>query len=265
MLKGSIINDLLNGVLVSAGETSTLLRPRHRVIAMEVARRIAPMGVKYEAILSLLKQLSSSIVPNDVKRRAPAFLAYRGLINSDGLFTLFGGDRDTILGLYQELEPFYRDQFLFWLHYAMAFIAQGDLDIGETYLNQANAICDNVGADPFQIKHQLAILYLSKAIRLTPPTMAVDLADAGIALLEELIQSRGDKDAYPYSAYLTYVTRWYVHAGRLVTEVQWRALQQRAKEAERRYPLEDTIREGRKRVDDGYLLRLLPESQSPEA
>ena len=109
---------------MAGNDAATLLKPRHRVIAFEVVRHIVPTGVKYEAVLALLKQLSGDITPNAIKGRSPAYLAYRGLINSEGLSTLFGGDTDTVISLYQEIEPFYRDHFLFWLHYAMAYIGE---------------------------------------------------------------------------------------------------------------------------------------------
>ena len=79
--KAQIIGELLNGVLISANESGTLLKPRHRVIANVVASEIAPVGLKFQAISALLKQISADITPNNIKQKSPAFLAYRGLIN----------------------------------------------------------------------------------------------------------------------------------------------------------------------------------------
>lgn len=263
--KGLIISELLDGVLVTANETGTLLKPRHRVIAYEIANQIAPQGLKLQAISTFLKQISTNIVPNEIRARGPAFLAYRGLINSEALYTLFGGDRETILGLYQDLEPYYKDHYLFWLHYAMAYISQGDLDIGETYLAQASAICEKVGGDPFQIQHQQAILFLTQASRIDPPALGVGRANQGIQILQDLIRKRGDHDSYSYGGYLEYVTRWYVHAGRMITDNEWEALRKVAREAEKKYPLEEMIREVGQKVERAYMFRVVKEKPTFEA
>jgi hypothetical protein len=255
--KSIVISELLDGVLVVANDAKTLLKPRHRVIAYEIANQIAPLGLKVEAISTFLKQISTSIVPNEVRGRGPAFLAYRGLINSDALYTLLGGDREIILGMYQELEPYYKDHYLFWLHYAMAYISQGDLDIGETYLAQAQAICEKVGGNPFQIQNQQGILYLTQASRISPATVALDRAHQGMSLLQSLILNRGDYDSYAYGAYLEYVTRWYAHAGKIVTDNEWEALRRLATEATRKYPLEDAILQVQSKIERAYMFRIV--------
>lgn len=253
--KSQVVAELLNGVLVSGNESGTLLRPRHQLIAHEVAYRIASVATKIEAITSLLQQLSSEVTPKNIRSRTPAFLAYRGLINSEALYEILNGDRQAVIGLYEELEPYYNDQFLFWLHYAMAYIGQGDLDIGETYLEHARAICDNVGANPFQILHQQGILYLTKAARMHPPALGVELADKGIDLLHEQIRRRGDTDTHAYGGYLEYTLRWYVHAGDLIPPSQWEALRVMAQEATSKHRLDDVLLEARNKVERAYLLR----------
>jgi hypothetical protein len=262
--KDVIVSELLNGVLVTANEVGTLLKPRHRVIAYEIANQIAPGGLKLQAILAFLKQICTSIVPNEIRAKGPAFLAYRGLINSEALYNLFGGDREIILGLYEELESFYKDHYLFWLHYAMAYISQGDLDVGETYLAQASAICERVGGNPFQIQHQQAILVLTQASRIHPPTVGVERANQGMNLLQDLIRRRGDHDSYPYVAYLDYVTRWYVHAGKLISDNEWEAIRKVGKEAERKFPLEEMLREAIQKVERAYLFRIVREKPTFE-
>ena len=259
-LKGSIISELLRGVLISANEMGTLLQPRHRVIAYEVATRIAPLGIKYEAILTFLKQISSEINRTSVKSRAPAFRAYRGLINSDGLYTLLEGHRDTIISLYEEVRDYYREQFLFWLHFGMAYKDQGDLDVAENYLGQALAICREQHGNPFQIRHQLGILYLMQACRTQPAIAARERATDGISILKEMIQERGDVDSYPYNGYMEHVTRWYIHAREFITDTEWDDLKKLAQIAAKKYPMNDLVREARDKVERAYLLRLVKDA-----
>jgi hypothetical protein len=117
--KGVIINDLLRGIIIPANETGTMLKPRHRLIAKWVATEVSPHGLRQEATSAFLKQIASSIVPNEIKRRSPAYIAYRGMINSEGLYETFNGNMDMILGLYAELYPYYNHDFLFWLQRGM--------------------------------------------------------------------------------------------------------------------------------------------------
>lgn len=83
--KGAVINDLLRGILVPANDTGTMLKPRHRLIAHWVATEVAPHGLRQEATTLFLQQIAADIVPNEIRRRSPAYLAYRGMINSERL------------------------------------------------------------------------------------------------------------------------------------------------------------------------------------
>ena len=244
-------------MLIPANDSGTLLQPRHRVIAHEVARRIAPLGMKYEALSTYLKQVASDITRTSVKSRAPGFRAYRGLINSNGLYELLDGDRDTIVSLYEELREFYKDQFLFWLHFGMAYIDQGDLNVAENYLRQALAICHEQHGNPFQIRHQQGILYLMQACRTQPALVAKERAAEGIKILTEMILERGDIDSYPYNGYLEHVTRWYIHARELVSDQEWDELKKVAQLAAKKYPMNELVREARDKVERAYLLRFV--------
>jgi hypothetical protein len=249
--KGIVINDLLRGVLVPANETGTMLKPRHRLIARWVATEVAPQGLKQEALSIFLQQIASDIVPNEIKRRSPAYLAYRGMINSEQLFEAFSGDMDLILPLYEELRPYYGQDFLFWLQRGMAHARAEQLDVAENFLNQSLAINSN----SHQTLHYLGIIYLMQAARSSNAITAKEIADDGIGLLTTQIRERGDYDSYPYSAYLTYVVRWYEAAGTLITSNEWEALRKVGLEATRKYPKDDVVKEAAKEVEKLYMMR----------
>jgi tetratricopeptide (TPR) repeat protein len=255
--QGVVIEKLLRGVLVPDNDSGTLLRPRHRSIAQQIVEKIAPSHMKYEAVVGLLKQISSDIVPNAIKRRTPPFRAYRGLINCEGLTRLFGGDHDTIISIYEELRDYYGDEFLFWLQYAMAHIAKNTFDTAENYLHQALTICESVGANPFQIKHQQGILYILQAIGSNPAILGAERAKQGIILLESLIQERGDIDSYSYNGYTEYIMRWYVHAGALVSNQEWESLRKIAQLATKKFARDEMARENRDKIERAYLMRLV--------
>lgn len=250
--KGMVISDLLRGVLVPANATGTMVKPRHRLIGYWVATEIAPVGVKQGAISTFLQQISSDIVPNEIKRRSPAYLAYRGMINSEALKETFANDHEIILALYDELKESYDRDFLFWLQYGMAQMNAGHLDVAENYMKQSIGMYPN----SHQVKNKLGCLNLMKATQSSNPVIAIDQANEGIDLLREQMHAEGDHDSYPYHAYLVYVTRWYRKAGTMVSQGEWEELRAIGSEATRKYPRDDMIRDAVNEVERQYLLRV---------
>lgn len=249
--KARIIDELLRGILIPANHTETLLKPRHGFIAQWITNEIAPAGLKVEALTAFLSQVASDIVPNEIKRRSPAFLAYRGMINAAGLQEMFGGDSDIILGLFQEMKDYYGDDFLFWLQYGIAAIDAGHLDLAENYLNQSLSIWPN----SHQTIHHMGVLHLQRALRAQNPAIEIERATEGIRVLREQIWEYGDRDAYPYHAYLIHVSRWYQRAKNLISDKEWDELIAVQKEAQAKYKRDDMILEAVKEVDRAYLMR----------
>ena len=225
-VKGVVIEDLLRGVLVPGNETGTLLKPRHGLIAQWIANEVAPLEMRFEAVSTFLVQVSNHIVPTEIKKRSPAFLAYRGMVNCEGLYELFGGDTIMMLQIYADVRPYYDGDFLFWLQYAMAHIKAGNLDVAENYLNQSLSIAPH----SHQTLHQKGILYLMQATSSEFPVTMLSRAQEGMDILLDQIRQRGDHDSYPYHAYLTHVGRWYTHADALISQTEWEKLRLVGKE-----------------------------------
>ena len=176
----------------------TLLRPRHGVIAQLIANHIAPAELRYEAIKVFLTQVSNHIVPNQIKKRTPPFLAYRGMVNADGLYSLLAGDTEALLSIYEEVRQFYDQDFLFWLQYAMAHVRAGNLDTAENFLNQSLGL--RKPEWNHQAQHQKGILYLLQAISANNPAAMRQRAQEGMEILLIQMRERGDHDSYPYQA-----------------------------------------------------------------
>jgi len=251
--KASIINDMLRGILVPANTTGTLLMPRHRLIAHWTAIDVAPAGLKVEATTTFLKQISSDIVPNEIKRRSPAFLAYRGMINLERLYEMFNSDMQVILGIYEELKTYYSQDFLFWLQFGMAHARLDQLDIAENYLNQSRALYPN----SHQTEHHMGIIYLMQASKNPGAVASQDRASDGIAILRDQIRTRGDFDSYPYGAFLAHVLRWYVAAGKLIPDNDWEDLRRVGHEAKAKYYRDEIIRSSVDNVERAYLMRVV--------
>ena len=252
------IQNQLFGVLVRVSESSPMLKPRHPLIAKWVVREIAPIPLKEEAIRLILVQVSSEIMPNEIRKRSDPYLAYRGLINYDYLRDNIGGDNVKVFNVYDFLKDYYHNDFLFWLQYGRAYAADRRYDVAENYINQSLAIRPN----NHQALHFLGVIYLKQATESNPPFAGQDKASEGIQLLNEQILTRGVDDAYPYSAYLTHVARWYSHAGTLIPQRHWEELRRVAETALNRFPNDDSVRNAANEVERKYLRRVVRDQGS---
>jgi hypothetical protein len=54
---------------------------------------------------------------------------------------------------------------------------------------------------------------------------------------------------------LDYVLRWYVHAGDLISDKEWEAFAQIARQAARMFALDDAMLEKRDQVQRAYMMR----------
>lgn len=247
--KPKVIDDLLKGVLVGANSSGTLLKPRHREIARWICTNSADDAAKFDAIVRFLLAVSGDIVPNEIKRRSPAFLGYRGLINSRGLWALFN-DRSKVLDVYAAVKDCYSEDFLFWLHYGMVHMEAGHYDVAENYLNQSLGIRQ----ENFQTIHQLGILHLRIACN-SEPELASDRANEGIRILHDQIRDRGLEDMYPYGAYLKHVLHWLCHAAAIVPAEAWEDLKSVSQRARSLYGNDEYIAHWSKEVDRLYMMR----------
>ena len=254
--KSVIFDESLRSILVVANASGTLLRPRHQLIARWVGKELSSQDLREEAIVSLLTELSADVTPSEIKRRSPAYIAYRGLISSEGLFELFGGQGDVVLRIYEALRTAYDGDFLFWLQYGMAHAKIGNLDVAENFVRQSLEIRST---NNFQAMHQLGILHLMQAARSQNPGAMKEQAEEGRKILRVQIMERGDEESYPYGGYMTYVSRWYISAKALITAKEWEDLRAIAREGVAKYPLDDVIREALREVERSYLMRLVKE------
>lgn len=248
--KACVLDDLLRGVLVRANNSGTMLKPRHRMIGRWICNEIADDESKFHAIIRFLLSVSGEIVPNEIRRRSPAFLGYRGLINCNGLWNLFG-DRAKALEVYESVRDAFADDFLFWLQYGMANMEAGRYDIAENHLKQSLGIRPN----NYQTIHQLGILHLRIAANSPKPELALERANEGIEILQQQIHERGMEDSYPYAAYLHYVLAWYCHAAAIIATPEWESLRNIARRARELYGRDEIIIHAASEVDRLYMMR----------
>lgn len=250
--KANVIANDLKQVLVPWKDSSEYLSPRHRVIARQVMGETAPVGAKLYAAVRYLSQIAAEINPDTVSRRTPEFIAYRGIINFDNVLFMCGPDYESIGLMYNELQPLYRHDFLFWLQWGRAEVHFDHFDVAENHLNQSLGIRD---AGNFQARHYLGVLYLKRAAFEDNAATAAESARRGEDILRAEITARQHLDAYAAAALVTHKLRFLRKWGSSRLAVEIEDLYELAKSGYDRHPFDDAMREAYQQVFRAYLMR----------
>jgi hypothetical protein len=249
--KALILRNYLREVIVPWHESEELFSPRHRLIANEVATEIAPIGLRSAAILSFLSAISGDITAENITRRIPEYVAYRGIINFDNLVDLFGEDYEVISGILSELRAYYSNDFLFWLQFGRAEVYFDHFEIAENYLQQSLGIRDTGN---FQAWHNLGVLYLKRARYDQNEATADADARRGEKILREQIAERGNLDAYPFAAIVTHKLRYLKAHGSVRFAAEVEALVTLAELGVRKHPFDEALRLAHQEVMREYLM-----------
>lgn len=242
-------------MIVPWNESADLFVPRHRVIANQVAKESAPVGIRAIAVSAFLGQISSDVTPRNISRRTPEYRAYRGIINFDNMLDLFGEDYEVIGGLYNELKDYYSHDFLFWLQFGRTEVYFDHFAIAENYLAQSLAIRD-VGN--FQAHHNLGVLYLKRARFDENSASAEADLRRGEEVLRDQIAKRGDVDAYPYAALVTHKYRYLREHKSVRFPAEVEELANLAQVGIRKHPLEQAMQEAYQEIMRAYLMLAVP-------
>jgi hypothetical protein len=254
--KGRVLREELRGVVVPWQERAEFLCPRHRVIARQVAVETVPFDLKESAVIRFLTEIAAGITPENIKRRTPEYVGYRGIINLDNMLELFGEDYDTLARIYGDLDAIFGDDFLFKLQFGRAELHFDHFDRAENYLNQSLSIRkkeQNVHA-----WHQMGVLRLKRARYETNSGVAAEHAKAGEEILREQIAVIGSRDAYPYAALVQHKLRYLRDKRPPGMADQLKDLYQLAQVGLERHPLDSFMRETHTEVTRAYLMQAVP-------
>ena len=251
--KGRVLREELRGVVIPWQERDELLSPRHRVIARQVAVETVPFDLKETAVIRFLTEISAGITPENIKRRTPEYVAYRGIINLDNMLELFGEDYDTLVRVYGELDALFGGDFLFKLQFGRAELHFDRFERAENYLNQSLGI--RVKEQNVQAWHQMGVLRLKRARYETNSGVAAEHARVGEAILREQISLIGSKDAYPYAALVQHKLRYLRDKKPAGMADQLKELFQLAQVGLERHPLDHFMKETHTEVTRAYLMQ----------
>lgn len=259
--KGQVLQRDLREVILPWRDSDEFFSPRHRIIAHDVATEISSPGLRAIAVVNFLSAVSADVTPQNITRRTPEYVAYRGIINFDNMLDLFGEDYEMISGVYGSLKDYYRDDFLFWLQFGRSEVYFDNFTVAENYLNQSLGIR---AEGNFQAWHNLGVLFLKRARYDANDASAEADARHGEEILREQIRERGDRDAYPMAALIKhkYLYLSQHRSPKFRTEVE--ELAKLAQKGLQKHPLDQAMQECHQEIWREYLM-LTVSDQGTEA
>lgn len=245
----TVLRTQLTDVLLPWRESDEFLSPRHRVIARQVVTEAAPRQILRNGIARFISTIAADITPQNITRRTPEYIAYRGIINFDNMHMIFGDAYDLIDGLYADLKPFCDGNFLYWLQRGRLEVHFDQFDTAQNYLDASLAIRDSV-----QAWHYLGVLNLKRAIAEPNDGAAAELAARGEEVLRRQILDRGYEDPYPYAALVEHKLHYLDRHRSQRYGAQVEEMYKLAQEGIQRHPFDEAVKAAHQQAYRQYLM-----------
>lgn len=247
--KALVLRTQLTDVLLPWRESEEFLSPRHRVIARQVVADTAPRGMIRDAIVRFVIAIAADITPQNITKRTPEYLAFRGILNFDNMHMMFGDAYDLIDGVYTELKPYCDGNFLYWLQRGRLEVHFDRFDTAQNFLDASLSIRESV-----QTWHYLGVLQLKKAFAEPSEGVASDLAARGEDILRRQIQDRGRNDPYPYAALVEHKLRYLDRHRGPRHNAHVKELYELARQGVERHPFDNAVKAAHQQAYRQYLM-----------
>jgi hypothetical protein len=181
---------------------------RHRVIAERALEYFQQHRSLSEPLQGLVFALAGAVRPTD--RHSRERLLLNRLLNHATLIRLLFPqtpdqiDLDAVRSVYGTVESLLGDDYHYWLQRGSFEVEEGDLGHANNYLAQARAIAP----EDQLVLTEWGYLLLKRASKHAADPAAIQEAEEGFQILEEQIEIRGDRDAYPYHIYGSQGLAW---------------------------------------------------------
>lgn len=193
-------------------------RVRHRVIADLILDRLSELGQLKDVLAGLAFAAASKVDPT-LDRRDRAWRLLVRVTNHAFLLRIVGvADARSV---YQQVESILGFDYHYWLQRGSLEVEAGDVRDAENFLSQALSLAP----DDFRVETAYGYMQLRRAYEEPHRSDASTLAETALGRLENVIQHRGQVDAYPYHVLGTQGLAWARRA--VLTSSQKRALLER--------------------------------------
>lgn len=195
------LTELTKRHIVLANEDGTACRARHRHIADVLLNELQSSG-RLGSVHVRLTYVTATKVSESMPRSAKPWRLLKSLINHDYLMKFLG--LDGARKVYEAVEALLAWDYHYLLQRGSLEVEEGNINLAQNLLSQAYSLAP---ADPFVVT-EYAYMQLRRAI--TSPGMpgVTQLVDDAIGLLEEQIETRGDRDRYPAHVLGSQVLAW---------------------------------------------------------
>jgi hypothetical protein len=167
------------------------VRARHRVIADIVVNELQKTGQLAPVLMGLARIAAVKVNPS-MPRSARPWRLVRLVISHDFLKRTIGPQQAR--NLYASVEPLLEWDGHYWLQRGSLEVEEDRLNLAGNFLGQARSLSPD---DPL-VENEWAYLLFRKAILSPGASDAPRMAGDAIAILRDLIDSRGDGDPYPF-------------------------------------------------------------------
>ncbi len=174
---------------------------RHRVVADVVFDEL----VQHRTVTTLLAKLAfvqSSKVSSGLARSARSWRFLRTLLNHAFLLRTVGVEDARMI--YEDVESLLNWDYHYWLQRGSLEVEQGDIRLAERFLGAAHSMA----ANDVLVRTEYAYLQIRYGVEFPTSLQAQARVNEGMAILYEIIATRGKTDSYPYHVLCSQGLSW---------------------------------------------------------
>lgn len=191
----SVINNSLNGKVIYHGVSMTVTARHHSISEYHVSNNFDKYRLKFR-IIDMMKCLSAKFSIEDIKKHPISYKIYSKILSYHYLTEILYKKKDLygeVHEIYSECQKYFYNDGVFWLQYGRFLERDEKIDDALHCFRKGLELYDS-----FQIRHALGHILLKKYRRDNSPSE--DDFYEGVAILQNEVESRGETDAYPYTA-----------------------------------------------------------------
>jgi hypothetical protein len=195
------LSDLTRRHVLIANDDGSACRARHRLIADVLLDALQASG-RLGSVHVRLAYVAATKVSDVMPRGARPWRLLKAVINHDYLFRVL--QLDGARQVYETIEGLLGWDYHYLLQRGSLEVEEGDIRLAQNLLEQAYSL---VPTDPYVVT-EYAYMLLKRAISAPGAKESPGFVEEAIGLLEEQIDSRGEKDYYPVHVLGSQVLSW---------------------------------------------------------
>jgi SIR2-like domain len=259
--------DRLTGRHLLTRTTSRRIVVRHSVIADHAVTYFSASGMLPPVVTFLAFALASTARLDDL-RGTPAGRLLIRLLNHGTLIRLLyrrldrDADRAAVRGVYDQTERLLSGDYHYWLQRGSFETEEGDIEQAKNFLEQARSMNPD---DPY-VRTEWSYMTIRRASWNPDEPWAAEEVETAFGELEDVIRTRGKRDAHPFHVYGSQGLAW-IHRGPLSVEEQRRLFERLRRVVDRGvgwHSEREELRQLKRDLDHEYMMTAVaPQDRKP--